>query len=91
MKTFRIRPDINGTIAVWTLDEKNGLSWKKVFRDPDITVVRVMKDHLLKPPTIYTSKNNVPEKPVRVRGWQPKTKTERIKIKKTDLPESLKY
>lgn len=91
MKKLRIKPDINLNREVWTLERKKGLNWTKVFTNEDIQVVRLMKDHLLKPNTIYTAKNNIPEKPIRVRGMWPKPKTETIRIKKTDLPDSLKY
>lgn len=86
---FRIKPDINVKFRVWTLERRSGLKWIKVFTADDLYEVRIMKDHLLKPPTIYTTKNNKPEKPIRTRGQGIKRKTEKIKMKKSDLPPSL--
>ena len=51
-------------LQVWTLEKRQGTRWIKVFTSEDLYEVRIMKDHLLKPPTIYTRKNNIPEKPI---------------------------
>jgi hypothetical protein len=92
MRKFRIRPHISGLIPVWELEEKHGLKWVHVFKDIDLNAVRKMKDHLLQPPTIYTLKNNHPEAPLRNRpsSWQLNPKPKFLKIKRQDLPESLK-
>jgi len=86
---YKIKPDINMKLQVWTLEKRQGTRWIKVFTSEDLYEVRIMKDHLLKPPTIYTRKNNIPEKPIRVRGKGIKPKTQRIKMKRSELPPSL--
>ena len=92
MKTFRIKPDISGLVPVWALEEKKGFKWHRIFKDPDILVVKKMKDHLLQLPTIYTIKNNTPDKPLRSRpsNWLLSPKVKFLKIKRSDLPDSLK-
>ena len=91
---FRIKPDINNTVQVWMLEERLWNRWEKIFRHEDIHVVGRMKDHLLIPPVIYTIKNNIPEKPLKLKpnnGWDKPRKLKRLKIKREDLPDSLKY
>jgi hypothetical protein len=92
MKKLRIKPDLNGTIQIWTLEEKKGLKWKKLMSHPELDIVKRMKDHLLQLPNIYTLKNNTPEKPLRSRpsSWKLKPKAKFLKIKRCDLPDSLK-
>jgi hypothetical protein len=93
MKTFRISPGISGQAAVWLLEEKKGWhKWVVVYKDPDLYNVRRMKDHLLKPPTVYTIDTNDPEKPMRKTpsSWMIHPKAKFLKIKRADLPESLK-
>ncbi len=87
MKKFRIKPDINNGIQVWTLEIRKWTRWERIFRNEDIHVVRRMKDHLLKHKEIYTRKNNVPEHPIRTNSKWMKQKEQ---IKRKDLPESLK-
>lgn len=92
MKRFRIIPDINNTQATWSLEQKLWNRWERVFRSSDIMVVKKMKDHLLKRPLYYDSKSNVPEEPLRTRPsvWPVIPKLKRLRIKRKDLPESLR-
>jgi len=91
MKVLRIIPGISGLVAVWFLEEKKWNKWVQVFRHEDIAIVKKMKDHLLQRPTIYTRSNHLPEKPLRTRpsSWLVRTKTKYLKIKRSDIPESL--
>ena len=91
MLTFRIKPDISGTLAVWRLERRIWNKWVDVFKHEDLNIVRKMKDHLLQLPTIYTRKNNRPEAPLRKTpsSWMLKTKPKFLKIKRKDLPPSL--
>lgn len=92
MKTLRIKPDLNGITQIWTLEEKKGLSWKKLMSHPELDTVKKMKDHLLQVPNVYTLKNNTPDKPLRTRPstWSLNPKPKFLKIKRADIPESLK-
>jgi len=92
MKKYRIIPDINGTTAVWSLEKKRWNKWDRVYRHEDIIIVKKMKDHLLQRAVIYTMKTNIPETPLRTRPstWLIKPKLKRLKIKRKDMPESLK-
>jgi hypothetical protein len=57
MKIFRIRPDISGLVAVWELEQKKRWGkWSHIFKNPDIKIVVKMKDHLLKPESVFTDK-----------------------------------
>jgi hypothetical protein len=60
-KTFRIRPGIHLNSKVWVLEEKKKGwdKWKPTYESDNINAVRRMKNHLLLPEKIYTSKNNV--------------------------------
>lgn len=91
MKKLRIKPGINSTIAVWILEEFKNCKWRRIFSHDDINVVKKMKDHLLQLPVVYTIKNNIPEIPLKNRpsNWILKPKVKRMKVKKSDLPESL--
>lgn len=93
MKKLRIKPDIiKEAMAVWSLEEKKWNKWIKLYKHEDIMMVKKMKDHLLQRTTYYTSKDNVPETPLRTSPskWLAKPKLQRLKIKRSDLPDSFK-
>jgi hypothetical protein len=92
VKKIRIRPDISGTVAVWELEKKLWNRWYHLYKHEDINIVKKMKDHLLQLPLTYTMKNNVPEKPLRTTPstWTPRPRLKRLRIKRQDLPESLR-
>jgi hypothetical protein len=92
MKKIRIIPGVNLRIPVWIVEEKRGYKWAQVFQDQNIIVAKRMKDHLLKPPLVYTQDDNTPEKPLRTTpsSWLHKPKPKYIKIKRSDLPNGMK-
>lgn len=95
MKTFRIKPGIHKeTTQIWILEERKGwLKWVKVYKNEDIMLVKRMKDHLLQRITYYNSKNNKPITPLRTSPskWLAKPKLKRLKIKRSELPDSFKH
>jgi hypothetical protein len=92
MKKLRIKPDLNGITQIWTLEEKRGFKWNKLMSHVELDLVKRMKDHLLQVPNIYTLENNTPETPLRSRPshWKLHPKPKFLKIKRCDLPESMK-
>lgn len=92
MKRLRIKPGISGQIPVWILEEKHLNKWKQIYRHEDINMVKKVKDHLLQIPIIYTRKDSIPDKPIKTTpsSWTLKSKPKYLKVKRSDVPESLK-